>query len=316
MFVSPEVLHQIAALDGRQHLDAGETAMLERQLTFVETQTYDIQYAALKHRQFLPQDGSIPEGAESIMYRQFDQVGEAKFIANFADDLPAVDVLQREFPIPVKALGDSYSYSMRDLQHAAFSGVQLDTLRARVARDAVERKLDYVACFGEAPLGLKGFLNNDNVDIEAAGGAWASRTSEQIISDVHTLLNGIVEDTLELYEATDVLFPTELFQLLMTKPFSIGGGSDSTLLKFLQGNHPGVTFSSWTRLNSANADGDGGRIVAYAKNPAVVQEKVPMQFRQIPAQPKNLAFIVNCWALTAGVNIYQPKAVRYMDGAN
>jgi hypothetical protein len=307
---------QILAATVTLHLDSNQTAMLDRQLKYVEAQTYDIEYPALMHRTFIPTDNSVPEGAETIAYEMFDKVGRAGLIANYADDLPGVDVIASEFNIPVKGIGVHFKYSLRDLQRAAFSGVPLDTKRGQVARDAAEFELDDIACFGRPQVGIHGFLNNSFVTIESAGGVWSGRTAEQICADVAVLVGGIIADTNQIHKATDIVFPTELWNLISMRPFSATGGSNYTIRRWLEENHPGVSFSTWTQLDLANADGDGGRIVAYKKSPSVLQEKVPMEFRQLPPQPKNLSFIVNCWALTAGTHVYQPGAVRYMDGAN
>ena len=41
---------------------------------------------------------------------------------------------------------------------------------------------------------------------------------------------------------------------------------------------------------------------------------VPMMFEQFPPQPRNMEFVINCHAKFAGVSIYYPKAVCYLDG--
>src|SRR5690554_5233059 len=98
-----------------RRLDSRETAMLARQLEYIKAQTYDVRYPAFKARTFIPVSTEVPPGAESITYRQWDQYGMAKVIANYADDLPLVDVVAREFTTKVKSLGEAYQYSIQDL---------------------------------------------------------------------------------------------------------------------------------------------------------------------------------------------------------
>ncbi|HEV7717125.1 MAG TPA: major capsid family protein [Steroidobacteraceae bacterium] len=300
------------------NLDANETAMLDRQLKYVETTIYKVQYPDLRHRQYIPQDGSTPAGADSILYRQFDTVRNAKMISDFADDLPFADVIQREFPIPIKPLGSAYKYSLRDLQHAAFSGVPLDTLRASAARDSIEYELDDIACFGRPEVGLLGLVNNPNVDVISVGtgvggNTWALKTALEIIADLARLNSYIVTKTNQIYRANTILMGTALFEKLSSMPFS--NLSDRTVIEWFRSNNPGITIDGWHRLSTANAAGTGPRVVAYLRDPRVLQEKIPMEFTQLPPQPKGLAFVINTWALTAGVHVYQPGAMVYMDGA-
>lgn len=301
------------------HLDANETAMLDRQLKYVETQTYDIQYPELRHRKYIPQDTSVPAGAESILYRQYDRVQNAKIVADFADDIPFADVIAREFPIPIKTVGTAFKYSLRDLEHSAFSGVPLDSMKAAAARDSIERELDDIACVGRPEVGLLGLINNPNVDVigvDTANGQtlWnPTKTSTGIIADLAKISNYVVTKTNQIYGVNTILMGVPLFQLIKNMPYS--PNSDRTVLEWFKSNNPGVEIDGWNKLNTANAAGTGPRIVAYFKDPRVLQEKNPLPFTQLPPQAKAMAFVVYCRALTAGVHIYQPGAVVYMDGA-
>lgn len=309
---------QARLLQAGMHLDGNETAILDRELRAVEAKVLLIEYPELKHRRFIPVEGGVDPGAESVWFRELDYRGEAKIIANYADDLPRVDISRNEFPVPVKSIGDSFAYSDLDLMRAAMSGVPLDAMRARAARDIMERKLDNLACFGDASAGLAGFINNANVTITApltANGKtlWSQKTPDDIIADLSYLRQKIVTDTLELHSPNTFLLPTTLMEYISTR--RMGDGSDTTILKFFQANNPGVLIESWTRLKTANAAGTAGRIIAYQRDPMVLSHKIPLEYTQLPPERKNLAWIVNAWARTAGLQLYRPKAVLFMDGA-
>jgi hypothetical protein len=100
-------------------LDDNQTAMLERELRQVSNKTVETQYSVLKSARFIPYSSEIDPGAESWVYRQYDEAGIAKVIANPADDLPLVDILAAEFPQPIITLGAAFSYSVLDLKRAA-----------------------------------------------------------------------------------------------------------------------------------------------------------------------------------------------------
>ncbi len=325
-----QLLQMKAGLAGIR-LDANETAILDRQLKHVEAQTYMVEYAELRHTRYIPQDTSTPEGADSILYRVQDQITKADFITDFATDLPNVDVVLSEVPIPIKPIGNSFQYSHRDLQNAVFSGQPIDALRAQASRDGIEQKLDEVATFGDSSVGLLGFVNNENVNILTAATdgdskvTWADKKTgdvsagsgaQSIITDLSAMRADIAVGTKQLYAPNMYLLATELFELISTTPFSPGGGSDRTILEWFKMNNPGVEVEGWHALDSANAAGTAGRVLAYFKDPRILVEKAVMAYRQLPPQAKSLAFIINAWALTGGTHIYRPQGVVYLDGAN
>jgi hypothetical protein len=303
-------------------LDANETANLDRALRYVETQVYNIEYPELRHRRYIPQDNSVPPGAESVWFRQYDHVGKAKMISNWADDLPRVDVLATEYGIPVKPIGDSFEYSLRDLQRAAMpNGAPLDQMKAQAARDVIEWELDDIACVGRPDVGIKGFINNDAVDVMTATTVstktkWITDTKDPaaIVADLNALKRHVITETKQIYSIDTILLPSDLYEYIAATPYS--AYSDKTVLDWFRGTNTGITVEGWAKLDLANADGDGGRIIGYRKGPQILQEKIPMEYTQIPAQPKNLAFVVNAWAITGGTHIHRPKAVVYMDGAS
>jgi hypothetical protein len=205
MLFNEDFLRRLQA-DVYQHcnirLDAGETATLAKQLEFVYAKTYDVKYAELKARRFIPIDTSVDAAAEFFTYRQWNMFGMAKLIANYADDLPRVDALAKEFPAPIKSLGASYGFSIQDMRRSAKAGSQLETRRATAARRAHEQSFDDIMAFGNLDAGILGFLNNPNVPIvPAVTGQWITNaaTPLQMIADLNELVNSIVLATLETF---------------------------------------------------------------------------------------------------------------------
>lgn len=319
MLFSDQFLARLRA-DVEQHcnirLDAGETAALARQLEYIYAQTYDIKYAELKARRFIPIDTSVDPGAEFFTYRQWNMFGMAKLIANYADDLPRVDALAKEFPAPIKSLGASYGFSIQDMRRAAMSGSQLDSRRARAARRAHEQAFDQIMAFGNADAGILGFLNNPNVPIVAVTtGQWVtnSATPLQIIQDLNDLVNSIIIATLETFEPNVLLLPNLAFQIINTTPMSSTGDADKTILRFFLDNNPYITeIDQWNKLNAAGAGGTS-RTVAYQRSEEVLAGVEPQPFEQFPPQPRNLEFVVPTHSRIGGVRMQYPLAVAYAD---
>jgi hypothetical protein len=315
---------QIAAYIGAnigQRLDARETAILARQLEHVKARTYDVKYPALQARRFLPVSNEVPTGAESITYRQWDQYGMAKVVANAADDLPLVDVVAREFTSRIKSLGDAYQYSIQDLRAAAQAGQPLDVMRAQAARRAIEAAIDEIAAFGLPEAGMPGFLNNANVPIIGPDtGGWAAAIAadavegaKDVLNDLNKLVNSIITATKNVHQPDTLLLDTASFALLASTP--VGDSLDRTILRVFLDTNPFIrNVDQWHKLDEADAAGTGPRIVAYARNPEVMELEIPQEFEQFPPQARNLAFLIPCHARVGGVVIRYPLAIAYMDG--
>ena len=292
--------------------DDGETAILARQLEHIRAQTYDIKYAALLARRFIPVDNSVPSGAESHTYRSWNQFGAAKIITNFADDLPRIDVLATETTHALKSLGDSYGYSIQDLRASAMSGMQLDQHRAASARRAIELGIDAIAAVGDADAGLPGFTNNANVPLVVADNIpWSLATTLEILADLNKLCNSIPNTTLQVHSPDTLLLDPTSFNLIATTPLS--STNDTTILQSFMKNSPYIrNVDQWHRLTTAGAAGVN-RLVAYERTPEVLQLVVSQEFEQFPPQAKNLDFVIPCHARCGGVDIRYPLAMAYMD---
>ncbi len=297
-------------------IDAGETAALARQLEFIYAQTYDVKYAELKARRFIPIDTSVDAGAEFFTYRQWDMFGMAKLIANYADDLPRVDALAKEFVAPIKSLGASYGFSIQDMRRAAMSGSQLDARRARAARRAHEQSFDEIMAFGNADAGLVGFTNNGNVPIVGpVTGTWvgSAATPLQMIEDLNTLVNSIIIATLETFVPNTLLLSNVSFQRINSTPMSSTGDADKTVLRFFLDNNPYITdIDQWNKLNAAGAGGVS-RAIAYMRSEEVLAGVEPQPFEQFPPQARNLEFVIPTHSRIGGVRMQYPLAVAYMD---
>lgn len=307
-----QILHFLRATESKHRCDAGESALAARALLQVKAKTYDIKYPGLKAREYIPMSTDTDPGAEAIAYHQYDQYGAAKIISNNAKYLPRVDVSMAEFTSPVKTLGASYGYSWLDLKRAARAGVPLTEMRARAARRAIEQGIDDVMSVGDEPSGLEGFTNHSAVHIGAAGGAWSGRTALQNYTDLQTVYDLVNNQTKGIHQVSDIIMPVSAYNFITSQPWATTA-SDLTVKKFFEQNHPGCRLSSWYRLATAGA-GSTTRLIAYARDPEVVEGQLPLDFEQLPPEAQALEYVVNCMARVGGVQIRYPLAVEYVDG--
>lgn len=301
-----------------RRLDAGETANLARALLYLRAQSIDVVYARTGFREVLPIKTDVPEGATTYGVPQFDHVGQAKLITNYGDDLPRVNIKQSETIQKIHRYGTSYEYSIDDLAAAAMSGNMLDSKRQLAAKQILERKHDVLAIAGDSTSGLGGFANNADVEAVALAnaGTWAAKSAAnegyKILADIQKLVQNVIDDTQGELTPTHLAMPKAMEFLIRTTTMST---TDSrTVKQALLDAGLNMEITLWQRLATADAGADGPRIVAYSKDPNVVEYVAPGGgFTEESPQMRNLAFVVNCHGKSAGSCIYQPEGMSYMD---
>jgi hypothetical protein len=305
-------------MPGHLHLDAAETAFFNRELESIKSKTYDVKYPELKARRLFPVSFEAGPGAESIVYQQYDQVGMAKIIASYADDLPRADIVGREFTARIKSLGASYGYNVQEIRNARQAGKPLQARKANAAKRAIMQLENRIAYFGDAATGLVGFLSNPNVTrtVAAAGVStsttFALKTPDEILSDLNAAANFVVESTNGVEIPDTLLLPLEQFNHINDTPRS--AQSDTTILQHFLKNNQYIKTVEW--VNELDAAGTGGAdvMIAYRRDPDALTLEIPQDFEQFPEEARGLEFIVACHQRMGGVLIYYPMSVNIVEG--
>jgi hypothetical protein len=305
-------LAQAGIIETGNREDARLAAVAERELEYLRGATFDILYPELKWTRLIPVDTTAPPGVESIVYEQWDDAGEAKIIANGADDLPLADAAKDKFVNRVVVVGAAYKVTQEDLLRSQMSGVPIENRRQRAAVNAIGRRLDVIAALGEPTAGLKGLLTHDQVPVIAATGSWDGLTPSQVIADLHRLEDTIWSTTNELQMPDTLVLPTAKMQLIRRGYFSVDN-QQTILQRFLQNAAFIKNVESWHRASTAGAGGTA-RAMAYKRDPAMLQIAFPVPLRQLPPQPRNLALLNPMFSKIGGVEFYYPKSALYMDG--
>jgi len=325
LIVSQSPMATVMAQDKAMHFDSADDAAVwfARELDDIKAKTYDRQYPELNALRIFPVSSNVNPGAETTTYYAFDVAGMAEFIADYSDDLPRADVFGDPQTINIRGIGDSYQYSIQDLRASRFSGKSLDARRGEAARKLIDRLINRVAWCGDAKRGLRGILSSDNYvpiwtpALNAAGTStkFADKTPDEILLDFSNALqymsaqtNGVeVPDTIAIDQATYIYLSTTPRSTL----------SDTTILKWLENNLPGIKFEQAGELQGTseyNPYTGQNVMVIYKNHPDKLEIEVPLMFNQLPVEPRNLAFVINCEARIAGAIIYYPFSLLIVPG--
>jgi hypothetical protein len=298
--------------------DDAQTAMLENELEAMKSRVYEVRFQELKGRTLVPFNTETDRGAESIAWEVMDEVGEAKVGASAdSDDIPLVEVSSRKESKLVYNIVSGYRYSINDMWAAAFSGRPLNDRRGRTARRSIERRVDDIVFNGIGEADIPGLINHGDVSSTTVdNGDWtaSARTYLEIAQDVAKMVGETVDATKDIFRPDTLVIPTGQFIHIATKPVS--ADNDRTVLNALRDNlrELGVTrIESSNRLEGAGATSTD-RAVLYLRDPEVLEFDMPLDFFQLPPEPRGLGFVVPVMARAAGLTIHHPGAVRYMDG--
>lgn len=300
------------------HLDANETIFFARELEYIKSKSYDIIFPEMKAFKHLPISTEAGEGALSITYAQFEEVGLARIIESYADDLPRADIRGKEFTQLVKSIGASYGYSVQEIRAAVYVGRSLTQRQANAARRANDQKVNRLAWFGDDTYNILGLLNNANIpsatvlnDGVGATTEWVNKTPDQILNDMNTLANSIPFVTKGAEMPNTLLLPVAQYTLIASTPRS--SVSDTTILEYFIQNNPFITTVDWvpelTGAGPVVGMSATDLMIAYDKNPDKLTMEIPMPFTQYPPQERGLEFVVPCESRYGGIIVYYPLSL-------
>ena len=296
------------------HLDADESIFFTRQLEFVKSRTFDKKFAQLKARMLIPVSFEAGPGAESIKYEQFDQLGLAKVVADYARDFPRADVAAKEFISPIKSLGASYGFSVQEIRAAQMAGKPLQQRKANAARRSIMQQENTIAFIGDTDFNLPGWFTNPNIpdvalpnDGVGALTTFASKitTPDLIIRDLNSISNAVLTQSNGVEQANTMVMPLAQKTQLAATPRS--GNSDTTILTFYLQNNGSVSDCDWVNeLAASNGFVSNDTAIAYDRSPDAFTLEIPQDFEQFRPQEKGLEFEVPVHERIGGVIIYYP----------
>jgi hypothetical protein len=305
-------------LPSKTRLDAAETIFFQRELESIKAKSYDVKYPELKCRRLIPVSFDAGSGADSIVYQQYDQVGMAKIISAYGNDLPRADITGKEFVARVKSLGASYGYNLQEIRSANMAGKPLQSRKAAAAKRAVLQLENRIAYFGDPATGLVGLINNPNVTstfVPVGVGAstlFANKTPDEILADLNGAANFIVESTNGVEIPDTLLLPLAQYNYIKATPRS--ALSDTTILSYFLANNGYINTVEWVNELKAAGTNSADLMVCYRRDPDVLTLEIPQDFEQLPEQEIGLEYVVNCHQRIGGVLVYYPMAVNIVSG--
>ena len=310
-------------------LDAADNAgiFFAKQLAYVKSKAYDKEFPELTGLKLFPQTSEVDEGAMYMEYYSYEPVGFADIIANYASDLPRIDVKGTPHRAEIVGIGNSYGYNVQELRACrrnALLGTMkpLDAARAEAARRAYDIKINHLIWHGDEKTGIIGVLSSgNNIPVytltNGAGGKadWASKTADEIAADVAGMLNYIDTLTQGVEHPDSWAMPNDLYTSLNLRRID---GTGESVLSYIKNHTPQIV--NWEvagELSKSNTDynSTGKNIgLLYTKDAEKMAHEVPLAFLQHAPQERNLEMVINCEGRDAGMVIPYPLSACLVYG--
>ena len=301
-----------------RHLDANETVFFKRELEVVKSRAYDTKYRENKLLSILPISTEAGPGATEITWRRFTSVGSAIQISDSGKNIPRADVYGEETTTKIIPYGSSYGWNVFEIRRAQMAGKPLESMRATACRKAIDDKLNDIAATGDTANGLGGFINRSDVSTytvaSGAGGlkTWASKTSTEILTDLNGFVNSVVVATVGVERPNTLLLNQANYNLIMQK--RLGDGSDETVMSYFLKTNKYITTIDWVYELAGAGDSSTNRAICFVNDSEHLTFELPIPFEQHEVEKDGFDYVVPCTASTAGVIVYYPLSICYMDG--
>ena len=290
-----------------------------RELETILERSLEVEYADIKYSSLIPVSSEVNPGADSFTVRIFDKQGSMKVISDKAKDLPRADILRKELTYPVRSIGGSFAYTVQETRAAAMvPGMNLEQRRANAVRRAYEETVQAIAYYGDAPSGMKGFFNNDQVD-KIVPDKWfdlATISTDEMLQLLNEAPTRILTNSGGKESPNTMLVPYNVYRIISTTPRS--STSDTTVMEFFLRTNPLITaIEPINELEAAKSSGSlsKDRIMIYDRNPDKLQLQIPVPLEFMPPLREDLEFTVAAHARIGGLALYYPKSVMVLEKA-
>lgn len=305
--------------------DDGDAVFFQRQLEFIEAQTYDTLYPELEARAAMGVDTSGGPGVNTLTYRSYNHVGSAKVINARATDLPKSSISGKEYSINVKSVGTAYDYDIDELEAAKVTGLPLEARKAMAATRGYEQYVNSTAWYGDAANGFVGFFDTPDITkaqvAPTAGGSdttWDKKKPSEVLADLNLGTASMYASTLKIMQPSEIWMSVLKEQFLFNTPRS--DQSDKTIGQYFLDNNQFIKTREQVKgLNAVAGQGASGSecfivICRSAGGNKTFRLREPLALTWQPVQLHGLIYEIPGRGRFAGFQAMYPAAIAIYSG--
>jgi hypothetical protein len=262
-------------------------------------------------------------GVDTFSFDVLTKVGQSAILANGAEDIPMINVHTERRYGKFYTIANGYSYTLQDMNHAEYAGINLNAQMAIASREVMEAKADEIGFFGETGYDLQGFVDYPGVPSETApqdnngDTEWSKKTPAEIYNDLRKPASDMRSATTGKYSPAIYALPQEQFDLINETPYPDSQGDETILSFFLKTQRQtpqGVQeVIPAPRLKGAFTGGVDG-LIAFTPRPDRQEFVIGEDYTQEAPQLSGLTYRIFAHMRVGGTVIYRPYAVRQLTG--
>jgi hypothetical protein len=307
-------------------LDADDTMFFLRELESIDQRPYEVLFAAMLGRRYLPMQDGVDPTADVYTYRMYERHGSANLGGPRSNNFNTVNVTGAERSSNIRQIPVGYGWSVREIQQAAKLNKPLDQLTIRAAQAAVARRVDNMLAFTDAQAGTTGIYGSQGTPIGTASTASSKTTAQKwtdsedptkMLADLNTIVNDThgrlkqAGDDAAVFPRFLLVLPSNEYAIAASTPRS--ANSDTTILKYAIQNNPWIeSIEEWWQGETAGAS-SAPRFICFPRDPLCLAAIIPQEFTSLAPQPEGLNINIPAYGSCGGLAIRYTVAIGYMD---
>ena len=299
------------------------------QLDNLDKKLYEPLYATTWGRDIKLRTGiSMANESTSFIRSNIGAVGTQSatgkpWLAPNSTTLPGVSINGERVVLPLRLLGQEVSYTSVELERSQLLGEPIDQQKIDGLNILYQMSTDEMVYVGDTAVGAEGLLNSSlvtsgSVAAGAAGGTpWASKTPDEILADVNTLVEAAWAASGFSVCPDKLLLPPVQYAYIASQKVSTAG--NVSILTFLEDNSISLRVNG-RKLDIQPVKWLAGRGAAGANRMVTyTNDENRVRFPMVPIRretPYYLGIKFNApyiWAFGETEFVY-PETVRYADG--
>lgn len=299
-------------LDRGWRADVGETRLFANMLKYTVARLIPTLYIPEKVRTDFPVSSEVPPGAQTVAYHRITDHGDLQEISPQANDIAEVTYDAEEDIYRLVSFAGAFSWSLDELEAAAFANVPLSTEGMAVLNRAAERNFELIGLQGHTAKNIAGAYNDANPAVTVpTTGTWATATHDQIVADCHDLIDAVFTASSRNQRPNRLKIPSTSWRYMAIRRTN----TDLNVMTALMQDFPGLQISEASpRADLYDAAGTGPRVMAYTYDPNMLKIVEPRRFTLEPAEKKGFRYRIPGRQKLGGCQMTMPLTVGYMDG--
>lgn len=237
--------------------------------------------------------------------------------------LPGVDVNGKKITATIRLLAREISYTSVELDRSQRTGQSIDVTKINAFNSLYQMNTDQMVYIGSTDVGVTGLLNSALVTSAtvangfAGSPLWTSKTADEIVADVNTLLNASWAASGYAVCPEELRLPPAQFSYIASQKVSSAG--NVSILKYIQDNSISLQINGkalniqpikWlVGRGSLGTD----RMMCYTNREEFVRFVMVPVRRETPYYQGIRFTAPYIWAYGENEFVY-PETVRYADG--